>query len=95
MYSPTTSQTLASNSGSVENSNVSARHGYRSHYRQILATVAFPIPGSFASSREDQCVTPSLAGGLVSVATTTSFCEILRGRPGLSRSRSAASPPIS
>ncbi len=46
MYSPTTSRTLASSSGSVENVNVSTRHGCRSHVRQIVATVALPIPSS-------------------------------------------------
>ena len=34
-YSPTTSRTLASSSGSVENLNVSCRHGCRFHSRQI------------------------------------------------------------
>ena len=45
-YSPTTSRTLASSSGSVENLNVSARHGCRPHLRQILATVTLLIPSS-------------------------------------------------
>ena len=44
MYSPTTSRTFASNSGSVENLNVSTRQGCKSQRRQILATVPLPIP---------------------------------------------------
>jgi hypothetical protein len=36
-YSPTTSPTLASNCGSVENLKLSLRHGCRPHLRQIAA----------------------------------------------------------
>ena len=43
--------------------------------------------------RLDQCVTPSVAGGLVNVATTTCSADTVRGRPGRSRSRNAADPP--
>jgi hypothetical protein len=43
-YRPTTSRTFASSPGSVENVNVSTRHGCSFHLRQILATVAKEIP---------------------------------------------------
>ena len=39
------------------------------------------IPSSAASSRLDQCVTPSRCGGGVNVATTTSASSTRRGRP--------------
>jgi hypothetical protein len=93
MYSPTTSRTFASSSGSVENLNVATRQGCRSQSRHTFATVAKLIPSSLANSRLDQCVTPNLAGGLLSVATTTSLCDTTRGRPGRSRSTNAATPP--
>jgi hypothetical protein len=75
---------LASNSGSVENLNVSTRQGCSFHFRQIRATVAKEIPNSAPSSRADQCVTPSRAGGRpfsARVATTTSISSIVGGRP--------------
>ncbi len=92
-YSPTTSRTFASSSGSVENVNVSTRQGCRSQLRQIRATVAKPTPNSAASSRLDQCVTPSRRGGGVNVATTTCASSTRRGRPERFRSSSARSPP--
>ena len=92
-YSPTTSRTLASSSGSVENLNVSTRQGCSFQSRQIRATMAKPTPSSAASSRLDQCVTPSRCGGGVSVAATTCASSTRRGRPDRLRSCSAASPP--
>src|SRR5664279_1086040 len=50
-YNPTTSRTFASSSGSVENLNVSTRHGCSFHFRQIRATVAKETPRWVASSR--------------------------------------------
>ena len=70
----------------MENLKVSTRHGCRSHFRQIRATDAKEIPNWSASSRADQCVTPSVSGGSVKVATTTSASSITAGRPGRSRS---------
>ncbi len=70
-YSPTTSVTLATNSGSVENLNVSTRHGATPYSRHALATVALLTPSRRASSREDQCVTPNDFGGGFRVADTT------------------------
>src|SRR5680860_1119672 len=70
-YRPTTSRTLASSSGSVENLKVSTRHGCSFHLRQIRATVAKEMPSCAASSRLDQCVTPSSGGGGCKVVTTT------------------------
>ena len=57
-YSPTTSRTLASSSGSVENLNVSVRHGRISCSAHTRATVLWLIPSWSANSREDQWVTP-------------------------------------
>ncbi len=58
-----TSVTLAANSGSVENLNVSARHGCTPNARQARTTVAWSIFNRTASSRDDQCVTPNDSGG--------------------------------
>ncbi len=86
-----TSRTLASSSGSVENLNVSTRHGCNPHSRHTWATLTLLTPSSFASRREDQCVTPSRAGGASNVRSTISVSSIVRGRPGFGRS---ASPPM-
>ena len=58
--------------GSVENLNVSVCQGLTSCSAQTLATVLWLMPSSPASSREDQCVTPSTSGGGVSVASRIS-----------------------
>ena len=50
-YSPTMSVTLASSSGSVENLNVSAFHGFTPYSVHTAATVAWSIPRRGASSR--------------------------------------------
>ena len=47
---------------------------------------------SAASSRDDQCVTPSRAGGGVNVAVTIRRGSTVRGRPGRSSSASPSSP---
>jgi hypothetical protein len=91
-----TSRTFASSSGSVLNLNVSIRCGWMSHLRQIRATLANDIPSSAARNRADQCVIPSLSGGLpspASVAATTSISSISAGRPQRGSSSSAAMPP--
>ena len=91
-YNPTTSRTLASSSGSVENLNVSAFHGCSPHRRQILPIQTCEIPSSAPSSRDDQCVTPSRSGGASSVASTTATSSITGGRPALGMSCSPAIP---
>ena len=85
---------LASSSGSVENLNVSAFHGFRPQRRQIRATVAKLTPRWSASKRADQCVTPSLAGGGSNVAAMIACSSCTGGRPDRGRSSSAASPPV-
>jgi hypothetical protein len=70
-YSPTTSRTFASSSGSVENVNVSRRQGCSFQSRQIRATDANETPRCRPKRRADQCVTPSDCGGPCTVATTT------------------------
>ncbi len=100
-YNPTTGGTsrlrgtriFVSSSGSVENLNVSTRHGCRFHFRQIRATVADDIPSSAPSSRDDQCVTPSLSGGAANVTATTDSSSWVAGRPERGKSPSDASPP--
>lgn len=98
VYRPTTSRILVSSSGSVENLNVSVRHGCRSHLRQIRATEAKEMFNSAASNRADQRVTPRCAGGRPSwarVATTTSISSISGGRPLRFWSSNARIPPAS
>src|ERR1035441_6809621 len=51
------------------------------------------MPISAASSRDDQCVTPSLAGGGSSVLITISSGSIRFGRPDRGWSSRAPSPP--
>ncbi len=92
------SRILTSSSGSVENLNVCTRHGCRFHLRQIRATVANEIFSWSASSRADQCVTPSCAGRRpwsASVATTTSISSISGGCPLRGRSSNTRIPPTS
>src|SRR4030095_6287785 len=69
-YNPMMSATLASSSGSVENLNVSAFHGFTPSRFQAAATVTWLVPKRSANSRDDQCVTPKLFGGGVSVSVT-------------------------
>jgi len=92
MYSPTTSMTLASNSGSVENLNVSSFHGLTPYSRHVRATVEKSIRKCLASNRADQCVTPSFFGGGFKVAVMIFARLISRGRPDRSRSSNPASP---
>jgi len=56
---PTTSRTLASSSGSVENLKASVCQGLPSCLAHPRATVLWLIPSWSASSRRDQWVTPS------------------------------------
>ena len=88
------SPTFASSSGSVENLNVSVRHGWMFHFFQNLATVTWLIPSAPPSSRDDQCVTPSVCGGGSSVRTTISASSTRPGRPERGWSSSAATPPV-
>src|SRR4051794_41793868 len=64
------STTLATSSGSVENLNVSAFQGLTPYSFHTAATVAWSTPTRGASSRGDQCVTPSAFGGGVNGAAT-------------------------
>ena len=89
-YNPTTSRTLASSSESVENLNVSCRHGLMWYLRQARATVASPRPSCLPSNRDDQCVTPSLTGGS-NVAAMIAESSTTFGRP---LRRSSSSPAI-
>ena len=91
-YSPTTSVTLATSSGSVENRNDSARHGCTPYSRHARATVASPMPRWRASSRLDQCVTPYFFGGEVNVVATTARWSTRRGRPERGSSARPARP---
>src|SRR6478609_9642050 len=61
-YSPTMSVTFATNSGSVENLNVSDRHGCTPTSRHAFATVPLLVPRCAASNRDDQWEIPSFFG---------------------------------
>jgi hypothetical protein len=52
----------------VGNLNVSALHGFTPYRFEAAATVTWLAPKRSVSSRDDQCVTPSRAGGGVSVS---------------------------
>src|SRR5829696_5430000 len=93
-YSPTTSVTLATSSGSVENLNVSTRHGCTRWCRQVRSTVEASTPKRSANSRDDQCVTPSPAGGGVSVAAKILARSTVRGRPERRSSSSPCTPEL-
>src|SRR5215218_1036107 len=69
-YSPTTSWTFSTNSGSVDSLNPSARCGLSSNARQIRPIVDFDNPVRSAIFARDQCV--AFTGVDSSVATTTS-----------------------
>jgi len=75
----------------VENLNVWDRHGCNPYSRQTAATLTLDRPSSRASSRLDQCVTPSRSGGGSKVASTIATSSVVRGLPAFGRS---ASPPI-
>ena len=91
-YSPITSVTLATRSGSVENLNVSARHGVTPKARHAFNTVAWSSFSRDPSSRDDQCVTPSRTGGGVRVAAMLSRSSTRFGRPDRSPSTRPATP---
>ena len=77
----------------MENLKLSRRHGCSPHLRQIAATHTLEMPNCSPSSRLDQCVTPSDAGGGSSVASTTATSSTWAGRPGFGRSSRPAIPP--
>src|SRR4051812_22139466 len=82
-YSPTTSTTLATNSGSDDNLKLSLRCGLSSKSRQIRPIVDLDKPERCAIDARDQWV--ALAGICSNVATTTSSTRssvIDAGRPG-------------
>ena len=58
-YKPMISVTLATNSGSVENLKVSARHGVTPNDRHAFNTVTWSSFSRFASSRDNQWVPPT------------------------------------
>jgi hypothetical protein len=104
-YRPTTSRTLASGCGSVENLNPSVRCGCRQNLRHRTAIESWltlmPLtwPSQPASRRLDQCVTPAArkdSGGGVTVAAriwhTTSSVSTVFGPRGRRASSSPASP---
>jgi hypothetical protein len=91
-----TSWTLAASSGWVENLKVPTRQGWTPCACQTLAMVSWLTPSSRASSRVDQWVIPSRAGGGLRVADKISARRARRtvcGLPGRGRSGSPSSPP--
>jgi hypothetical protein len=104
-YRPTTSPTVASSCGSVENLNPSVRCGcrpYRCHTRITLSWLTCSLLDRFsqsASRRADQCVVPcacSDSGGGVRVTArisqTVSSVSTVTGPPPRGASCSPASP---
>ena len=91
-YKPTMSVTFATSSGSVENLNVSTRHGATPTSRHALATVVLLVFRCCANSREDQCVTPYFFGGGSNVVAMIFLRSTIRGRPERGSSSSPASP---
>jgi hypothetical protein len=98
-YSPTMSVTLATSCGSVENLNVSARHGCNCQIFHSRVTVTCDTsPRCLASSRDDQCVTPKLSGGGASVVARISSLRAwvsFGGAPDRGASPSPSSPSAS
>jgi hypothetical protein len=79
----------------VENLKVSARQGWTPYSRQMRAMVSRLTPSSWASSRVDQWVIPSLAGGGLRVTCRISVRRARRtvcGRPGRCRSGNPSRP---
>lgn len=85
---PTTSRTLVTNCGSVDNFQVSTMCSLRPNARQIRETADCDMPSASAIERVDQCVSP--VGGVWPrvLATSASTCSsvILRGAPERGRS---------
>jgi len=55
--------------------------------------LAEEMPSPAASSRDDQCVTPSRSGGFSSIVTTIAVSSTVFGWPARARSPSARMPP--
>src|SRR5215467_8374689 len=88
-YSPTTSMTFSTNSGSVDSLKVSLKCGFRPKSRQMRPMVDFDSPHLLAIKARDQWV--ASVGASSSVATTTASTwsmVIVAGRPGRSSSTS-------
>src|SRR5262249_61193980 len=79
-------------SGADGNLTLSDRHGAPPYAFQARATVLFTTPRRAASSREDQCVTPSFFGGGFSVSVMIRSWSINRGRPDRGSSNNPATP---
>jgi hypothetical protein len=62
------------------------------HFCHVVDTVRSLTPRCFASSRDDQCVTPSRSGGGSNVASTIRIGSIDSGRPDFARSSKPAMP---
>ncbi len=82
-YRPTTSLSLATNCGSRESLNVSARCGWSPNARQIRCTADCVRPTSAAIDRVDQCVASLGADSSVLVITSSTIASVIvRGCPG-------------
>ena len=84
--------TLATSSGSVQNLNISTRHGATPTSRQAFATVELAVFRCVASSRDDQGVTPYFFGGGSNVVAMILPRSTTRGRPDLGLSSRPARP---
>jgi hypothetical protein len=72
--------------------NISVRHGVTPNDRHAFNTVAWSSFNRFASSRDDQWVTPNRAGGGRNVSAMIFRWSTVLGRPGRSSSTSPAMP---
>ena len=82
-YSPTTSTTFSTNSGSVDSLNVPAKCGLRSNLRQIRPIVDLLSPLRSAIEARDQCVASGGISSSVAVMTSSTLSgRTDGGRPG-------------
>jgi hypothetical protein len=89
------SVTFATSSGSVENLNVSDRHGCTPTSRQAFATVLLLVPRWAASNRDDQWVIPNFFGGGFRVTEMIFDRSTSRGRPDRGSSINPSIPSAS
>ena len=74
--------------------NVCDRRGWSPYFFHVVDTVKSLTPRCFASSRDDQCVTPSHSGGGSNVASRIRIGSIDSGRPDFARSSKSATPSV-
>src|SRR5260370_12586791 len=82
-YSPTTSTTFSTNSGSADSLNVPVKCGLRSNLRQIRPIVDLLSPARSAIEALDQCVASAgISSSMAVMTSSTLSSRIDGGRPG-------------